>query len=437
MWLYVPCLSAPASEDSTSQSISHWEQCARSVTLNGNSPRPGSLRSAWRKGAFRPLQFGAISQPSMDAACEAWWTSLRRASRARITLSPENAKDGSEGTARCGISYAKPFAVSSRGSSFWRTYPASAPLISEMEEADSDGSFQPGCGLFLATWPRSGTMRNGCAFERPTWAPLITEIDGSASHGAGIWTTPDAGAQTGGSTHRTIAKDAMAWPQAPLRRKNHGENWRQQPLVPAWPTPMATEGKTPGARTRTKHSLSSASAAWTTPTLDDVNNITRRSRQQRSLTRDANLWQTPSTQRFRTRGGNRSDELGLDNQAKAFPTPSARDAKGENHSRHLAAAKGRKHMDQLPNFIAHSDCSPQRRIDSTSGSACSTSSNTLRRRLNPAFVSWLMGFPWWWTQPVPLSFAHSEMQSYLCRLRSLCARFCGDPESSFGDENHE
>jgi len=312
MWLYAPCLSAPASEDSISESTSLWEECARSVMLNGNSPRPKSLRSAWQRDAFRPLQFGAISQRSMHEACEAWWTSLRRDSPARITLSPGSGLGDSESTARSGISSAKPFAVSSRGLSCWRTYPASAPLISEMEEADSDGFYPPDCGLFLATWPRSGTMRNGCAFERPPWAPLTTEIDGSASHGAGIWTTPDAGAQTGGSTHRTIAKDAMAWPQAPLRRKNHGENWRQQPLVPAWPTPMATKGKTPGARARTKHSLSSASAAWTTPTLDDVNNITRRSGNQRSLSRDANLWQTPSTQRFRTRGGNRSDELGLD-----------------------------------------------------------------------------------------------------------------------------
>ena len=205
-------------------------------------------------------------------------------------------------------------------------------------------------------------MRNGCAFERPTWARRITEIDGSASHGAGIWPTP---------------------------------------------------------------------------TLDDVNNITRRSGQQRSLSRDENLWQTPSMQRFRTRGGNRSDELGLDNQAKAFPTPSARDAKGENHSRHVAVAKGRKHMDQLPNFIAHSDCSPQRRIDSGSGQKASSDSPTSPRRLNPAFVSWLMGFPWWWTQPVPLSFAHSEMQSYLCRLRSLCESFCGGPASSFKECSHE
>jgi hypothetical protein len=94
-------------------------------------------------------------------------------------------------------------------------------------------------------------------------------------------------------------------------------------------------------------------------------------------------------------------------------------------------------MDQLPNFIAHSDSSPQRLIDSPNGRTSSSDSHTLPRRLNPAFVSWLMGLPWWWTNPAPLSFAHSAMQSYLCRLRSLCESFCGGPASSFGDGNHD
>jgi hypothetical protein len=155
---------------------------------------------------------------------------------------------------------------------------------------------------------------------------------------------------------------------------------------------------------------------WTTPTLDDVNNITRRSGQQKSLARDAYQWQA---------------------MARVFPTPSARDAKGENHARHLAVARGRKHMDQLPNFIAHSDSSPQRLIDSGSGRQSSSGSPALLRRLNPAFVSWLMGFPWWWTQPGPLSFAPSEMQSYLCRLRSLCESFCGGPASPFRECSHD
>ena len=382
MWLYVPSLSAPESEDSTSESTSLWEELSRYVTLNGNSPQPKSLRSAWKKGAFHPLRFGAISQRSMDAACEAWWTSLRQASRARITVSPGSGPGDSESMARSGISYSKRFATWNPQSSCWRTWPESGLLIA-MDEQDS--------GTFSETWPRAGTMRNGCAFERPAWERPITAIGGSASHGDSRWTTPDAGTQCGGSTHRSIAKEALSWPEPLLRRKSHSGNWRNSPLVPC----------------------------WTTPTLDDVNNITRRSGAQKSLARDAYQWRM------------------ADNPAKMFPTPSARDAKGENHSRHLAVASGRKHMDQLPNFIAHSESSPLRQIDSQNGPESSSGSHTLLRRLNPAFVSWLMGLPWWWTQPGPLSFAHSEMQSYLSRLRSLCASFCGGPASSFGDGSHD
>jgi len=294
MWLYVPFPCAPESEDSISQSTSHWEALSQSVTSNGNSPQPRSLRSAWKRGAFNPLQFGAISQRSMDAACEAWWMSLRQDSRARITVTPGSGPDDSAGTGRSGTTLRRRFATWNPQSSSWRTWPESEPLIA-MDTQDS--------GTFSETWPRAGTMRSGCAYERPTWERRTTGNGGSASRGS----------------------QRMA----------------------------------------------------------------------------------------------------------VFPTPSARDAKGENHVRHLAVARGRKHMDQLPNFIAHSDSSPQRLIDSQNGQKSSSDTPTSVRRLNPAFVSWLMGFPWWWTHPEPLSFAPSATQLYLCKLRSLCASFCGDPASSF------
>nr|WP_234908355.1 hypothetical protein [Rhizobium rhizogenes] len=40
-------------------------------------------------------------------------------------------------------------------------------------------------------------------------------------------------------------------------------------------------------------------------------------------------------------------------QESAWPTPAARDYKGANSAEHLAAGTGRKHLDQLPNFVAH------------------------------------------------------------------------------------
>ena len=43
----------------------------------------------------------------------------------------------------------------------------------------------------------------------------------------------------------------------------------------------------------------------------------------------------------------------------------------------------------------------------------------LVRRLNPAFVAWLMGLPWWWTNPEPINCGRPETASYLCRQRRL------------------
>jgi len=63
-----------------------------------------------------------------------------------------------------------------------------------------------------------------------------------------------------------------------------------------------------------------------------------------------------------------------------WPTPAARDYKGANSLEHCEVnGTGRKHMDQLPNAVAHGD-KPE-----PSGA------------LNPTWVEWLMGWPIGWT----------------------------------------
>lgn len=58
------------------------------------------------------------------------------------------------------------------------------------------------------------------------------------------------------------------------------------------------------------------------------------------------------------------------------------------------------------------------------GRELSPTDRILRRRLNPVFVSWLMGWPTWWTNVGPTACAQSEMASYLSRLRWLCDACC-------------
>jgi len=85
------------------------------------------------------------------------------------------------------------------------------------------------------------------------------------------------------------------------------------------------------------------------------------SRSRLTLTTNAAHWQTPQTDNFRSRGGDRKDEMGLDQQARA----------------------------------------------------------DTKNQLNPRFVEWLMGFPLGWT-----GFEHSEMEwsRWWQRMRSVLSR---------------
>jgi len=65
-------------------------------------------------------------------------------------------------------------------------------------------------------------------------------------------------------------------------------------------------------------------------------------------------------------------------------------------------------MDQLANYVEHS---PQAQAISD-GQKYSNASPSSRQRLNPAFAAWLMGWPWWWTNPGLTSSVQSEMESW-------------------------
>lgn len=54
--------------------------------------------------------------------------------------------------------------------------------------------------------------------------------------------------------------------------------------------------------------------------------------------------------------------------------------------------------------------------------SCETAHGS-RRRLNPAFAAWLMGFPFWWTHPEPILSARSATASWLSRARRLLESF--------------
>ena len=124
-------------------------------------------------------------------------------------------------------------------------------------------------------------MRNGVAFQLPTWAPRICEIE------SGLLPTPTAsaygtgqnGKRSDGSSFRQAGKPSLST----MARRN------------IWPTPTAGDAKASGARntpTRKAHpgvSLSDAvrgdrgtGRRWATPTARDHRNGRQRSRLERT-----------------------------------------------------------------------------------------------------------------------------------------------------------
>jgi hypothetical protein len=127
-------------------------------------------------------------------------------------------------------------------------------------------------------------------------------------------------------------------------------------------------------------SLTGATGLWSTP--------------------PANSWQTPATDSFRSRGGDRKDEMGLDQQARMFPTPASRDYRTPNLKPGSERGMGTK-GEQLQNFVEHhfpSPPVPKIQGGQTSSETIPGSPQPSKRRLNPRFVEWLMGFPIGWTE---------------------------------------
>ena len=229
----------------------------------------------------------------------------------------------------------------------------------------------------LPALPRAGSMRSGYVYERPTWAPRIDVSGGSA------WPTPQVG--TGPNSHGQISGDFRN---------------RMEELTANWPTAGANDHKGSSKPGQRRHQLDQATENWPTPQATDdqrdrqsdegVRKWKDRPNSGSELAIEVRLWQTPkdSTGGNVSRGGDRKDELLLAGQAQSFP-------------------RGQMTIED--------------------GDVVFIDANGLRRRLNPAFVSWLMGNPWWWTRAEPISFAAQEMELWFSRQRWLFESFFAGP----------
>jgi hypothetical protein len=96
-----------------------------------------------------------------------------------------------------------------------------------------------------------------------------------------------------------------------------------------------------------------------------------------------------------------------------------------NSEAHVTAnSTGRMHMDQLPNFVAHAFSLPGREATCGEKSLAPIPGSPPpfpKRRLNPFFVEFLMGWPFGWTIPEPMPFAARATELWHCRLRQHLA----------------
>ena len=156
-----------------------------------------------------------------------------------------------------------------------------------------------------------------------------------------------------------------------------------------WPSPRSEDSESCGNHPGATDSLTGAIAHWPTPRAFDFKGGGENTPENGYLDRTAENWQTPSQQGHTSRcqvGDTERQDL-LPKQAEKFSPPAPAPATGDKSS---------------------------------------INPRTLRRRLNPAFACWLMGWPWWWTRPEPINFAASAMASWRCALRSRLWKLCGE-----------
>lgn len=132
---------------------------------------------------------------------------------ARIFRRPERAQVSPAAAPASGKSLPGLLARFDRATSSWRT-PQSSLLAGSM--------------LFSATWPRSGSMRNGACYRRPMLARR------TSGNGCGLWPTPSA---TDGQRGGTITPQMT------------GQSLPQMINTPEkWPTPTSRDYRSPNAK---------------------------------------------------------------------------------------------------------------------------------------------------------------------------------------------
>lgn len=502
MWLYIPTSVCSAdTAASTSPSEQQFQALAASVTWRGKPRQPRFWFRAWPTvGWMKRLSGLTCGASQADRSVAAWVESLE-GSPAKTSALPADAPESTATEADCFLKSADSFANWNPSSGcFSKT--SRQPSLFQQEQ------------LYLESLPRSGSMRSGRLYERPMWAHRTGET------GSLCWPTAVV-TDSFGARNETSGR-AMG-------SKHHGGTTLNDAII-KWPTPRAEDSESCGNHPGATDLLTGATRQWITPRVANIKGSAKRlteganesvesqaimwrtpkssedladRRSDEAMARELNrpnaqvslggqtrFWQTPATDSFRSLGGDRKDEMGLDQEARLWRTPQAQDPEWDRMSDDAMARNAENPRTQVmlqsqaamwltPNARDEKNPSTpesgrtQRKIqqgwtidlndtaaawpmpkcrDSKSaegqagmmrdspdlnviathsfppvpptppdGPTSLLSGPTLRRRLNPNFVDWLMGLCPGWTDSAPL-----ETGSYLSKVRLHLRSLLGD-----------
>lgn len=237
------------------------------------------------------------------------------------------------------------------------------------------------------TWPDSGMWAGGVVYELRNSEPVTSESESS------LWRTPHP-------------RDDHA--QGPRLKAKQRQIYLCDQAT-TWPTANTKDANSAARHTTTTGvmhpgtTLTDAIRMWPTPVVPSGGRTTSTSnydaqgnKRQIQLEAVAPLWRTPDGPGT---GGPRSHhesigeghQVTIAEQAEHWITPNARDWKSETSSQNNRYQRSPNLSRQVYRLSPQAPRIPD-------GPASSPKGQTSRRRLNPRFVEFLMGFPIGWTE---------------------------------------
>lgn len=250
-----------------------------------------------------------------------------------------------------------------------------------------------------------------------------------------ISSLPDSLASRGASPEiskasRTSAGSGHLSPTSFAEWSPHMSSWRtfQGSLLEAGSTPFSGPWPNSGSMrngrlyerpTLERHSNGAGSSSWPTPDAGISTQVNRSdsagAASRPTLGKLSELWYTPDVPNGGRKAGpdkTTKIQVGLENQAKFWPTPQAADASSGRQRASETTTRGN------PTLLGAARSHPDQETEKP-GQPSSETTPSSPLRLNPAFVEWLMGFPPGWSIPGETGFGRSAMRSYLCKQRRL------------------